>query len=330
MYKERVIQRERDHLVLLTLMHNSRIAADTLYTTHGRATYYSKKAFNTDFRCKSHGGKRRGTFEDYELPVVKNIMLSFLEENPTTDREGLRQHLIVIFDRPISLSSLSRLTKSFCWSWKVPTIFQLAKYRMDNVLLYLHYLTEIKQKEFHSLKFCDEAHIVSKDLGSRRVLGLKSQRVYLREKTLHCPRASITILTSVAGIPLFLDYRENTNDQFNFADFVLSCVANNHFKPGDFLVADNAAVHHGSDTFEIVTMALETVGARLIFLPAYSPELNPCELVFSHIKTYIRQKTRSDISPWARILLAASLVTPELLTKFYRHCIFPKNILPEL
>eukprot|EP01127_Copromyxa_protea_P014899 TRINITY_DN421_c0_g1_i5.p1 TRINITY_DN421_c0_g1~~TRINITY_DN421_c0_g1_i5.p1 ORF type:complete len:114 (+),score=11.42 TRINITY_DN421_c0_g1_i5:489-830(+) len=97
MYKERVIQRERDHLVLLTLMHNSRIAADTLYTTHGRATYYSKKAFNTDFRCKSHGGKRRGTFEDYELPVVKNV---------------------------ISL-----------------------------VLLYLHYLTEIKQKEFHSLNF---------------------------------------------------------------------------------------------------------------------------------------------------------------------------------
>jgi hypothetical protein len=49
------------------------------------------------------------------------------------------------------------------------------------------------------LKFCDGAHMVSKDLGCKRVLGLKCNRVYLKQNTLHAPHASITILTSTIG-----------------------------------------------------------------------------------------------------------------------------------
>jgi hypothetical protein len=60
-----------------------------------------------------------------------------------------------------------------------------------------------------------------------------------------------------------LDYREESNDQFNFADFVLSCIAQNYFVAGDFLIVDNAAVHHGSETFQIIQYALEIVGAKL-------------------------------------------------------------------
>jgi hypothetical protein len=88
-----------------------------------------------------------------------------------------------------------------------------------------------------------------------------------------------------------LDYREESNDQYNFADFILNCIAQNCFVAGDFLIVNNAAVHHGSDTFQIVQFALETVGARMIYLPAYSPELNSCELVFSFIATYRRLLT---------------------------------------
>jgi transposase len=50
------------------------------------------------------------------------------------------------------------------------------------------------------------------------------------------------------------------------------------------LIVDNAAVHYGTDINEIVIFALESVGAKLIFLPAYSPELNPCELCFAIVK----------------------------------------------
>jgi transposase len=76
-------------------------------------------------------------------------------------------------------------------------------------------------------------------------------------------------------VPVYYDYREDTNNQYNFLDFVLATVAGNQFANGDYLIVDNAAVYHGSDTYDLVVAALDSVGCKLIFLPAYSPELNP-------------------------------------------------------
>jgi hypothetical protein len=43
----------------------------------------------------------------------------------------------------MSLSSLSRLTKKFNWSWKIPTVFQIQKYKEENLFRYVHYLIEV-------------------------------------------------------------------------------------------------------------------------------------------------------------------------------------------
>jgi len=66
--------------------------------------------------------------------------------------------------------------------------------------------------------------------------------------------------------------------------------------------------HHGVDILHIV---LEFFGVHLIFLPAYSPELNPCELVFNVVKAHVRNY-RDGFSP--------------LLTKFFWRCqLFLRN-----
>jgi transposase len=102
---------------------------------------------------------------------------------------------------------------------------------------------------------------------------------------------------------LYLDYREDTNDQYNFLDFILAAVGRNEFQNGDYLIVDNAVVHYGTDTYELVTAALELVGTKLIFLPVYSPELNPCKLCFAIIKNYIRKRmTDPNLPIWAKIL----------------------------
>ena len=49
--------------------------------------------------------------------------------------------------------------------------------------------------------------------------------------------------------------------------------------------SDNAAIHHVQE----VRDAIEQSGARLIFLPPYSPDFNPLEEVFSKVKSYIRK-----------------------------------------
>ena len=56
-------------------------------------------------------------------------------------------------------------------------------------------------------------------------------------------------------------------------------------QPGDVVIADNL----GSHKAKAVRDAIESVGARLIFLPKYSPDLNPIEQVFAKLKAIIRK-----------------------------------------
>ena len=56
-------------------------------------------------------------------------------------------------------------------------------------------------------------------------------------------------------------------------------------KPGDIVIADNLGSHKGKD----VRQAIRAAGARLLFLPKYSPDLNPIEQMFSKLKHRLRQ-----------------------------------------
>jgi transposase len=55
-------------------------------------------------------------------------------------------------------------------------------------------------------------------------------------------------------------------------------------QPGDLVVLDNLSSHKSAAAIA----AIEAVGARMVYLPPYSPDLNPIENVFSKIKQLIR------------------------------------------
>jgi transposase len=79
-------------------------------------------------------------------------------------------------------------------------------------------------------------------------------------------------------------------------------------KSGDIVVMDNL----GSHKSKAVRDAIRSVGARRLFLPAYSPDLNPIEQVFSKLKTLLR-KAR------ARTCEAVAEAIGRLLTNFPEH-----------
>ncbi len=56
-------------------------------------------------------------------------------------------------------------------------------------------------------------------------------------------------------------------------------------KPDDIVVADNLGSHKG----KAVRRAIKSAGARLLFLPKYSPDLNPIEQVFAKLKGFVRK-----------------------------------------
>ena len=71
-------------------------------------------------------------------------------------------------------------------------------------------------------------------------------------------------------------------------------------KPGDVVILDNLGSHKG----KAVRKAIRDVGARLVFLPKYSPDLNPIEQVFAKFKTLLRKAgakaTRRSPTPAAK------------------------------
>lgn len=56
-------------------------------------------------------------------------------------------------------------------------------------------------------------------------------------------------------------------------------------RPGDIVVLDNLGSHRG----KIVRQLIRSVGAKLFFLPKYSPDLNPIEQVFAKLKHLLRK-----------------------------------------
>lgn len=62
-------------------------------------------------------------------------------------------------------------------------------------------------------------------------------------------------------------------------------------KPGDVVVLDNLGSHKGAAVRDIVRAA----GARLFFLPPYSPDLNPIEQLFAKLKHFMRRAARRSV-----------------------------------
>jgi transposase len=62
--------------------------------------------------------------------------------------------------------------------------------------------------------------------------------------------------------------------------------------PGDIVIMDNLGSHKGPD----VRTAIEAVGASLLYLPPYSPDLNPIEQAFAKLKALLRKAAARTVT----------------------------------
>ncbi len=87
-------------------------------------------------------------------------------------------------------------------------------------------------------------------------------------------------------------------------------------KPGDIVILDNLSSHKGAEAAALV----EACGARLLFLPPYSPDLNPIEMAFSKLKHLLRkagERTREGL--WSRIGRLLDDFPPAECLNYLRH-----------
>ena len=125
--------------------------------------------------------------------------------------------------------------------------------------------------------------------------------------------------------PIIIDLRKEINMQWDFFQFVQNSIVSGHLVAGDTLVVNNACVHTGEDMFEPLTDMLQSQGISIAFLPAYSPELNPCELCFNLMKQALRHYHGTE-PLWKEIIKPCTTITREKVDKEYRKCLLFSNI----
>ena len=88
-------------------------------------------------------------------------------------------------------------------------------------------------------------------------------------------------------------------------------------RPGDVVVLDNLAMHKQAE----VQAAIERVGARIRFLPPYSPDFNPIEQAFAKLKAFLRAaRPRTFDQVVELVAIALELFSPAECLNFVRHC----------
>jgi len=87
-------------------------------------------------------------------------------------------------------------------------------------------------------------------------------------------------------------------------------------KPGDIVIMDNLGSHKG----KAVRRAIHGAGAKLCFLPPYSPDLNPIEQAFAKLKTLLRKAAERTVEKtWQRIGALLNAFPPQECANYFRN-----------
>jgi len=175
---------------------------------------------------------------------------------------------------------------------------------------------------FFKLKFVDEASVRINAVGKPCIVGPKGEERFGTHQFFPNARTrSIILLTTLSDPrgPIYFEFVDGTTTSEVFRNFVTRAAAQGWLGAGDYLIMDNARIHSARAVIGDIDEVLGLVGATRVNLPAYSPELNPCEFVFGNMQDHI--DTEQDGQSVQQVLTAAlGSMTREKMFNFYLHC----------
>jgi len=197
---------------------------------------------------------------------------------------------------------------------------------------YYHYVNWLLSQDIRKLKFLDESHILPKALRQKKAISMINQRVWVKASDLNQKHCSVTLLSSIVNDPPFIfDIREESNTSVDFVSFVISALGNREFynfnsvinfyrflNEGDIIIVDNASIHKDASNVPVLLNILQNYNITIVYLPTYSPELNPVELLFNKMKSEIK-KTDTTLDINHRICMGLAQITQDDMVQFYIH-----------
>lgn len=209
-------------------------------------------------------------------------LLEHLVEKPDLYQDEMAVYLFDEFNALVTTSCISRALAAAGWSRKVAR--RIVKER--NTDLRDHYLHKLSSFRSYQLVYVDESGCDSR-IGFRRSgwspLGTTPVQIaqFHRDR-----RYQILPAYSQDGVELVRIYPGST-DSIIFEDYIEQLLQ--HYgrwpAPKSVLVIDNASIHYSDQ----ISQLCEEAGVKLLYLPPYSPDLNPIEEFFAELKAFVRR-----------------------------------------
>ena len=254
------------------------------------------------------------------------FLLALRAEKPARSNREYIVHLYTYYVTVVSSTFITEWFKTrfdHKGSFRKPNIVPLDKFRAENVIRFIEYKLKCQLLFDHS-RFCfiDEKHLVNSDSVPKKTTLLSN----LEKNGLHCSKQRFPRYVQSHGL----------HQWKSFEGEVCSCAYNGQRKwhscclYDEIIVMDNAAIHTGGASAHLERFLGEKVvdGRPLhilvVYLPTWSPELNPIELVF-HIfaRRVIRHRLRHDFDAVDRAIIRfGTQVLDEILyeiLKCYQH-----------
>jgi transposase len=177
-----------------------------------------------------------------------------------------------------------------------------------------HYRALSATLDLHRLKFIDESGI---NIAMTRLYGRAPRGARALGSAPQNYGQNVTMLgaLSCTGLEAMMTI-EGATDADVFRAYVREVLCPT-LREGDIVVADNLSAHKAAGVQE----AIAATGARLLYLPPYSPDLNPIERCWSKIKTCLRAaKARTREALDAAVTRALATVTEADARAWFAHC----------
>jgi transposase len=164
------------------------------------------------------------------------------------------------------------------------------------------------------LKFIDECGV---HLGLTRLYGRAAPGQRVVEATIAYSGPNYTLVAALSlhqvSAPWLLEGALNGVAFETYVDQVLAPT----LRPGDVVVIDNLSAHKGV----AIRAAIEARQAQVVFLPPYSPDLNPIEKCWAKVKTALRAAKAQTFDALVEAVRdALHTVTPNDAAAWFAHC----------
>jgi transposase len=288
----------------------------------GKAKYWKQKHEQPTFHPSSHGGLHNPVWDQETKIALEAIVWTLISENPFLGLKDLQKKIFTLRGQRVSKAWLSKLFKRWKWSLKKPDWKQIQKYTPENIDYYLNFVLWIQTlPSWTNIKTFDEAHFRSRDMRKKRGRGPVGKAVVGTSDWTAEENYSLLLLTSISDedCPLTTSLLPHNVTAWDVLDFFTDCLETGKLVAGDILLLDNARVHTCRDMLPMLVGLLDQFGVTLKFFPKYSPELNPCEFVFSVIKKKIRSSL-SDHPLWFQIFKRVNKFSVSVLRNQYMNC----------